>query len=142
MGGESWPATKASSRSRVMPVRCGFSRFNRSISSANWGGTTRDWPRSQRACGASAGKTTAAVTQGPIEQGIDRERGALRIRDLIVARGNHFGAAGEFSTGKSLQHQGSDQAITEQGDFFRFRIHGEHLATSATIRWSRVGEQD
>jgi hypothetical protein len=45
-GGRVGAGPSASSRSRVMPVRCGFSRFSRSINSASWGGTTRGCPRS------------------------------------------------------------------------------------------------
>ncbi len=48
--------TRASSRSSVVPVRCGFSRFSRSISSASCGVRARDCPRSRRVCGAKAAK--------------------------------------------------------------------------------------
>src|SRR5205807_3440131 len=36
--GEFRPEDKDSSRSRVVPVRCGFSRLRRSMRSASWGG--------------------------------------------------------------------------------------------------------
>jgi hypothetical protein len=97
MAGASVPDTKASSRSRVMPVRWGFSRFNRSINSASCGGTTRDRLRSQ------GGKTTAAIAQCPIEQGIDRKRVTLGVGDFVVACGNLLRAASEFSARESLQ---------------------------------------
>ena len=45
-GVRSCSADRASSRSRVAPVRCGFSRLRRSMRAASCGATARDWPRS------------------------------------------------------------------------------------------------
>ena len=49
-------------------------------------------------------KTTTAITQRPIEQGIDREGGALGIRDLIGTCSNFLRTSSEFSTRKALQN--------------------------------------
>ena len=49
------------------------------------------------------GKTTTAIAQRPIEQGIDGEGAALGIRDVIATRSNFLRPAGELSTRKGLQ---------------------------------------
>src|SRR5258708_15075798 len=44
--------------------------------------------------------------------------------NVVEAGGDLLGAPGEFAAGQRFQHQGRDQAITEERDFFGFVVHG------------------
>src|SRR5438270_678908 len=79
------------------------------------------------------GKTTTAIPQCPVEQGIDREGGALGIRDLITSRSNFLCSSCELSTRQGLQNQRGDQSVAEEGNFFGFCVHGENLSASLTL---------
>ena len=68
-------------------------------------------------------EAAVAVAERPIQQRIDRNRGAFGIRNVVVAGGDLLGAAGEFAAGQSFEHQRGDQAVAEQGEFFGFGIH-------------------
>src|ERR1700730_1787616 len=81
-------------------------------------------------------KATAAIAQNPIEQGVNRNRSALGVGDLILARGDLLRPSREFTVGQNLQKQRSDKRMAEQGDLFGPRIHGDQLSTSATIAGS------
>ena len=123
-----WPDDRASSRNRVVPVRCGFSRLSRSIRSASCGVMVRDWPRSWRGCGARASKPPLAVTERPIQQRIDRNRSALGMRECRKWRAAISSARRVSSPrGSGSSTSGRDQSVTEQGDFFGFGIHREDL---------------
>src|ERR1700730_11073903 len=82
-------------------------------------------------------KATAAIAQNPIEQGVNRNRSALGVGDLILARGDLLRPSREFTVGQNLQNQRSNKRIAEQGDLFGPRIHDDQLSTSATIAGSR-----
>jgi Transposase C of IS166 homeodomain len=77
--------------------------------------------------GSQRFEAAVAVAPGPIQQGIDGNRRAFRIGEVVVAGGNLLSAVREFAAGKSLDHQRRDHAITEEGEFFGFGIHGENL---------------
>src|SRR5260370_38203348 len=47
--------------------------------------------------------------------------------DVVGAGGDLLGAAREFTTGKTLNDQRCDQAVTKQGQFFGFCLHSEVL---------------
>jgi hypothetical protein len=76
--------------------------------------------------GSQGGKATAAIAPGPVQQGVNRKRSALGVRDLVLARRDLLGPAREFAAGQDLQNQGSDECIAEQCDFFSSRIHDDH----------------
>src|ERR1700689_222908 len=44
--------------------------------------------------------------------------------NVVEAGGEFLSAACEFAAGQRLQHQGGDDPVTKEGDFFRFFIHG------------------
>ena len=77
--------------------------------------------------GSERFEAAVAVAPGPIQQGIDGNHRAFRIGEVVVAGGNLLSAVREFAAGKSLDHQRRDHAITEEGEFFGFGIHGENL---------------
>ena len=58
-------------------------------------------------------EAAVAVTERPLQQRIDRNRGAFGMRNLVVARGDLLSAAGEFAAGQRFQHQRRDQSIAE-----------------------------
>src|SRR5271165_799042 len=68
-------------------------------------------------------ETTGAVAERPIQQRIDGNRNALGTGNVVVTGGHLLGAAGEFSAGKSFEHQRGYQAVSKQGEFFSFGVH-------------------
>src|SRR5256886_10198504 len=75
------------------------------------------------------GKTTTAIPQCPVEQGIDREGGALGIRDLITSRSNFLCSSCELSTRQGLQNQRGDQSVAEE-DRKSTRLNSSHSQIS------------
>ena len=63
--------------------------------------------------GRERGETVAAVAQGPVQQGVHRDLRGAGVRNVVEARGDLLGAAGQFATRQRFQHQRGDQSITE-----------------------------
>src|SRR5437016_14084645 len=78
---------------------------------------------------SQGGKATAAIAQCPIQQGVDRKRSALRIRDLVLARSDLLRPAREFAARQDLQNQRSNQRIAAQSNFVSPSIHHDQPST-------------
>ena len=91
-------------------------------------GCDRAWlPAILPRLGSQRFETAATVAQHPIQQGVHANRSALGAGDLVMPGGNLFGAPRQLTPRQRFQNQRGDQAVTEQGDFFSFGIHREHL---------------
>ncbi len=117
--GEFLPEDRASSRSRVVPVRCGFSRFRRSIRSASCGVMCARLAAVLARFGRQSLEAAGAVAERPIQQRIDGNRNAFGIGNVVVTGGNLLGAAGEFSAGQSFEHQRALPDRIETGRVFQ-----------------------
>ena len=73
--------------------------------------------------GRQARPAVAAIAQRPIQQRVHRDLAAGGMRNVVEAGGDLLGAAREFAAGQRLQHQGRNQPVAEQGDFFGFVVH-------------------
>src|SRR5260370_34229673 len=62
-----------------------------------------------------------------MQEGINANHRPFGMGDVVGAGGDLLGAACEFATGKTLNDQRCDQAVTKQGQFFGFGIHAEVL---------------
>src|SRR5439155_10274230 len=93
-------------------------------------------------------EAAGAVAERPIQQGIDGNRNAFGIGNVVMTGGNLLGAAGEFSARKSFEHQRGHEAVSKQGEFFSFGVHERtiHGATGLarckcyvwTLRWMAI----
>src|SRR5579863_4151555 len=78
-------------------------------------------------------ESVAAIAQGPIEQRVHRDLAAGGMRKIVEAGGDLLRAAREFAAGQRLQHQGRNQPVTKESDFFGLVVHdvafspGRHL---------------
>src|ERR1017187_4150774 len=74
--------------------------------------------------GRQRGQAVAAIAEAPIQQRVHRDLAAGGMGDVVEAGGDLLRAPCEFAAGQRFQHQGRDQAITEERDFFGFVVHG------------------
>src|SRR6185437_3718434 len=74
--------------------------------------------------GRQSFQSVAAIAQGPVQQCIHRDLAAGGMRNVVEAGGDLLRAAREFAAGQRLQHQGRNQTVTEERDFFSFVVHG------------------
>src|SRR5260370_12002726 len=57
--------------------------------------------------------------------------------NVVEAGGDLPSAPGEFAAGQRFQHQGGNQAVTEERDFFGFVVHGVVLFSSTAAYGGR-----
>src|SRR3990172_615473 len=74
--------------------------------------------------GRQRGQAVAAIAQGPVQQRVHRDLAAARMGNVVEAGGEFLSAACEFAAGQRFQHQGGDEPVAKQRDFFGFVIHG------------------
>jgi len=69
-------------------------------------------------------KATLPVPLCPFQQGVDRNGGTFRVRDVVLASGDLLSTPGQLAAYERLDDQRRDQAITKESNFFEFTIHG------------------
>ena len=84
--------------------------------------------------GRQRGQSVAAIAQGPIQQRVHRDLAAGGMRDVVEAGGDLLGAAREFAAGQRLQHQGRNQPVTKERDFFGFVVHRVFFLLDGSLR--------
>ncbi len=87
--------------------------------------------------GRQRGQTVAAIAQGPIQQRVHRDLATGGMGNVVEAGGDLLSAPGEFAAGQRFQHQGGNQAVTEERDFFGFVVHGVVLFSSTAAYGGR-----
>ena len=63
--------------------------------------------------GHERGEAVAAIAQRPLKQCIHRNLAARGMRNIVEARGDLLGAAGQFAARQGFQHQRGNQSIAE-----------------------------
>ena len=74
--------------------------------------------------GRQRGQSVAAIAQRPVQQRVHRDLATGGMGNVVEAGGDLLGATSEFAAGQRFQHQGRNQAVSEERDFFGFVVHG------------------
>src|ERR1700681_2218702 len=72
--------------------------------------------------GGKRRESVAAISQGPLQQGVHRDLAAGGVRNVVKARGDLQGTPRQFATWQRFEYQRSDESIAEQGDIFSFVV--------------------
>src|SRR5580658_7907856 len=80
-------------------------------------------------------ESVAAIAQGPIQQRVHRDLAAGGMRKVVEAGGDLLRAACEFAAGQGLQHQGRNQPVTKERNFFGLVVHRVFSLLDGILRW-------